>query len=213
MHQSVRAIFPTFASSLEAKADHMYLDRKGLVSIGIGCIIDPLPMVIDLPFKRRSDRASANRVEVVQEWRRIKNDKSLIAADRDDVRKVTSLVMNISDIDRLICSRLLSSQKILRKTFGQWDQWPADAQLAVLSMAWSEGSDFMYSFPKLVSFCLANDWSGAAGECAIKTFRNDKVAPRNRIDRDMFVTAARVAREKLDSSRLWQVDLLRTATT
>src|SRR5580704_1499007 len=55
MYSSVRDIFPNFSKQFEGRVGWMYLDVKGLVTIGVGNLIDPLPAAVGLPFVHRAD--------------------------------------------------------------------------------------------------------------------------------------------------------------
>ena len=42
MHPSATAALPGFLKQYEGKVNFMYLDKKGLVTMGIGHLIDPI---------------------------------------------------------------------------------------------------------------------------------------------------------------------------
>jgi GH24 family phage-related lysozyme (muramidase) len=51
MHASAQAAWQTFITGHEGNVAHMYLDTKGLVTIGIGNLIDPISLALTLPFQ------------------------------------------------------------------------------------------------------------------------------------------------------------------
>ena len=65
-----------------------------------------------------------------------------------------------------------------RQPFVGFDDFPADAQLGLLSMSWGMGP--MFNFPKFQAFVAAGDWTGASTECRFNpdigtiTVRNDR---------------------------------------
>ena len=50
MHPSVKSVFPSFSTKLEGRVPWMYCDVLGLVTIGIGNLIDPEEAALHLPF-------------------------------------------------------------------------------------------------------------------------------------------------------------------
>jgi hypothetical protein len=56
----------------------MYLDIKGLVSIGIGNLIDPINLAMDLPFVHKDDiNVAASTDEIETEWQTVKGRQDL----------------------------------------------------------------------------------------------------------------------------------------
>ena len=74
MRDIVRAKAYDFNEPMEGDIPYFYQDAKGLVSIGVGLLCDPLngTGVYSLPLMRR-DGAPASREEIAAEWLRIKN--------------------------------------------------------------------------------------------------------------------------------------------
>ena len=50
MHQSVKTALSGFLKQYEGKVHFMYLDMKGLVTVGIGQLIDPVDRALKLEF-------------------------------------------------------------------------------------------------------------------------------------------------------------------
>jgi hypothetical protein len=75
-----------------------------------------------------------------------------------------------------------------RAPFADFDNFPADAQLGLLSMSWGMGP--MFNFPKFQSFVDTGDWNSAASECRFQpdtgtiTTRNDRDQQLFRNDRE-----------------------------
>jgi hypothetical protein len=74
--------------------------------------------------------------------------------------------------------------------FHCFDEWPADVQLGIHSMAWAMGAGFMRKFPKFTDACKACDWKRAAVECRMNTVNNPGLVPRNVANKKLFLTAA-----------------------
>src|SRR4051812_13306092 len=72
MRDVVRAAFVDFTIPLEGVIPHLYQDVKGLVSIAIGNLVDPIQLAMNLPLVH-DDGSPASRNEIAAEWLRIKN--------------------------------------------------------------------------------------------------------------------------------------------
>jgi hypothetical protein len=63
--------------------------------------------------------------------------------------------------------------------FADWEEWPGDAQLAVLLLVWAVGTDLTRKWPRLTAALRARDWATAAAESKISEEGNPGVKPRN----------------------------------
>jgi len=190
MHQSVLDIFPRFTSEFEGRVSWMYLDIKGLVTIGLGCLIDPQVMAGHLPFIRLQDKQHASATEICLEWNKIKRMKDLAQKGHLAARIHCNLRLLERDIDELARYRLLENEKILELAFPLFQQYPADAQLAICSMAWAMGAFFFRKWPRFVASCKREDWINASKECGMKTIGNPGLIPRNKANKKLFLSAS-----------------------
>ena len=201
MHASVAQQWEPLNRPMEGRVPFMYLDRKRLVTIGVGNLIDPMAAALtpDLPFRWKASapggRAGrpATRDEVIHEWKHVKSHTELASHGGGAFAKVTQLELTNDAIDRLVMRKLLSNETVLksRTPFARFDDWPADAQFALLSMSWALGPAFR--FPTFQKACEASDFDTAADECSIADGKVDAaVARRNRMNRQMFQNAAAV---------------------
>lgn len=200
MHSSVFKAFIPFSTQFEGRIPHMYLDIKGLVTIGIGNLIDPLTE--NLPFVHEDSGAPATPEEIKEEWKFIKSHKELAQKGYKAAGKLTKLYLRNDDIDHLVLTKLHQFELILKKYFPNFESWPADAQLATLSMAWAMGPDFpspnaRVPWPKFTAHCREQSWSKAANECRMKESDNPGVIKRNDANVACFKYAAVVKACKL----------------
>ena len=80
MHQSVKTALPGFLKEYEGKVNFMYLDVKGLVTVGIGHLIDPVDMALKLEFGPKGGGGGAvSAGEITAEWQTVKSRKDLIS--------------------------------------------------------------------------------------------------------------------------------------
>src|SRR4029453_7562541 len=63
-HTSIRDGFLAFSRPLEGRVPWMYLDIKGLVTTGVGNLIDPVGLASKLPFVHKGDGSPASEVDI-----------------------------------------------------------------------------------------------------------------------------------------------------
>ena len=199
MRTTVAAAWPTVCRRYEGVTTWMYLDTKGLVTTGIGFLIDSVSAAQALPWQKGA--RAATKAEIETEWRRVKGKQAwkkyngLSAVWRDSA--VLSLPMATVDA------------KLLEMTPRYWagparaipglEDAPADAQLAILDEAWQNGTAFLNAgttWKGTRAAALAGDWSAAASNVPGS---GDRAERRKRF----FRNAAAVVRLGLDRDVLW----------
>ena len=190
MHQSVIDIFPSFTNRFEGRVPWMYLDIKGLVTIGLGCLIDPIGTAESLNFVERISKKPATKQAIINEWKSVKARTDLARKGHRAARSVTALELPEHEIDRLARERLNRNADYLKKTFPDFGAWPADAQLATLSMAWAMGAGFSKTFKLWTAAAKAHNWIECANQCRINDKGNPGVTPRNKANFDLFKAAS-----------------------
>ncbi len=211
MRDSVRAAFVEFTAKFEGVVPWMYVDVKGLVSIGIGNLIDPIQMAMVLPFVRL-DGSPADRAEIAAEWLRIKNYPDAAKLGHRAVEHVAHLRLTAAGVQDLVARELARMDAQLAGRFARYPDWPADAQLGTLSMAWACGPAF--HFPKLAAALNAGDFSAAALECHMDDRGNPGLRPRNVANVVLYRNAATVIAGSLDPDVLrWPVEMSEEPTS
>lgn len=184
MRDSVRAAFRPFASPFEGLLSFMYLDTKCLVTTGMGNLIDPMGPALGLPWVHKLDGTAAARAEIVAEWTKVKGATSMARLGGGAFARLTTLCLTSASIDQLVVGKLSQIETAVRSGFGEWDSFPASAQLAILDMAWNMGSAF--GFPHFRLAVNAGNWLAAGAECKIV----DASADRNDAHVALFKAAA-----------------------
>jgi len=217
VHEMVSGYWLHFNRPLEGRVDHMYLDVKGYVSTGIGNKIDQTAGELRAPTaaERASSLVEANRfnwlvrnggtpstsLQVEADWDVVKSRLDLAATGHRAFRDITTLFITDEEIDRFALAKLADMETNLtsRAEFAEFAGWPANAQMATLSMCWGMGENFR--FPKFQAHVAARDWASAAEECH---FQPDEgtIRIRNKLDRMYFLLAAIVAGQGLPSESL-----------
>lgn len=178
IRQSVIDIFPTFTAPLEGKVLWPYQDILGLVTIGYGCLIDPSALastVQDWMLEGKSDLPTPP--QVVHEWGKVKAmPKAMHFARYQDSCR---LRLSLAGVDELLQARMQLFEGTLSYYFPDWDTFPADAQLAIMAMAWACGAGFPKAFTNFAGFVLERDWANAAKCAKIREDGNPGIHPRN----------------------------------
>ena len=184
----------------------MYLDTIGLVTVGIGNLIDPMSAAVSLPFQfkvnnkaGKPDGQLATPAEIAAEWTHLKHHpkfEHLKNAGHRACSSETNLELSPENLMALFNQKTASNEAYLTKTFKDFAQWPADAQLALMSMSWAMGPAFHNGWPAFRMACLKKDFDTAADNCNMRPGRKGdlSVLHRNAADKAMFRNAACVLR-------------------
>ena len=163
MRQAVYDAVAAFMDKFEGKLPWMYLDQakkqpghaENLVTTARGNLIDPITAALNLPWKQAftggNFGALATRDQVVAEWMLVKALQSMADRGGGAFSKVTTLRLAPEDMDELLFQKLAENEEMLRTSFPNLDDWCADAQLALFSMAWAMGAGFSRLFPIFTS--------------------------------------------------------------
>jgi GH24 family phage-related lysozyme (muramidase) len=205
MKPAVATRFLDFTEPLEGLVDYMYVDVKGLVTIGFGNLIDPIDLALPLPFVKKAGGLPATRDEIIAEWNLIKdkdNARQLKTKGHRACQPLTNLKLTRDAINDLCARRLQGNEANLKKikAFARFDEWPADAQLGLHSMAWAMGSGFAFNerWPGFRKACAAMDFDAAANNCKMSEVGNRGLVPRNRANVHLFRNASAVLAGEAD---------------
>ena len=188
----------------------MFPDIKGLVSTGFGLLLDPVAMALTLPW-RRADGGLATRDEIVADFARVKAHPDAARLGHKSVERVAQLRLTKEDLRKAYEAKVRHNESVLRSYFADaYDEWPADAELGVHSMAWACGPAFASPsagrnhWPKLTAALRALDFETAAIECFMdEEAANPGIRPRNKGNRIMFRNALASHRAHLDPDVLF----------
>jgi GH24 family phage-related lysozyme (muramidase) len=200
-HTSIRDGFLAFSRPLEGRVPWMYLDIKGLVTTGVGNLIDPVGLALKLPFVHKGDGSPASEVEIRAEWQRLKDDQSLAQKRYTACEAITDLRLTDASIDELVLAKFDSNDRALRQAFSNWNDWPADAQLGAHSIAWA-GAGFPTKWKNFRAAAEAHDWKTAAAEAHIDETGNPGIKARNEANAQLFHNAWVVEEDELDRTVL-----------
>lgn len=200
MRATVRDAFLPYTKPLEGVVPWMYLDVKGLVTVGIGNLIDPVGAALACPFVR-ADGSPATREEIGSEWAIVKNHTELAHQGYRAAKQWTRLHLTEEGIADVVGRKLDEMWSYLAHRFPEIESWPGDAQLATISMSWACGPAFR--FPALELALRAKDFVLASTQCTINENGNPGVVPRNAANRTLYVNAARVIAWGMDPDQVY----------
>jgi peptidoglycan hydrolase-like protein with peptidoglycan-binding domain len=208
MHDIVRDSFYAFSEPMEGEVSWMYTDHLGKVTVGIGNLIDSptdawRTRELGAPFFREGDGAEATYEQVDAAWHRVKNDGS-VRGKAQMAKALTDLRLTPDGIAALLASTLAAYESTLKEVaeFAVLEDWPADAQLGLFSMAWAMGPWFAHQdrWPAFRGACGAADWLTAARQCNMS---NSWLVKRNAVNRGLFRNAAYTVATNADPSELF----------
>lgn len=215
MKDSVRASAYDFNEPMEGSLTYFYQDVKGLVSIGVGLLCDPIQLALNLPLVH-PDGTPAGRDEIAAEWMRIKNlppnAKGQTAAQLGHryARPHTRLRLTDEGLRFTFSRKLAQMETEIAKGFPDWESWCADAQLGTLSLAWAVGPRFWDPgagrsyFRKLSNALRLRDYETASRECFLAEERwISGLRPRNKANRTLYLNAAAVEQGGLNPDALY----------
>jgi GH24 family phage-related lysozyme (muramidase) len=213
MYQAVIEAWHSYSTPLEGRVNSLYLDIKGLVTTGVGNLVDPVSLALELPWKRDADNQPATKDEIRAAWQLLKSHQEYAHRSTTAARALTKIHLDDEEIDALVARRLSDNQAFITKHhFPFFPDFPADAQLGIMSMAWAAGSDFPREFHRFKKAVLVGDWLAARDECTLREEGNAGVIPRNRANRVAFanaeiVTRCHLARDVLRWPNVAQADV------
>jgi GH24 family phage-related lysozyme (muramidase) len=219
IYKSVLDKYLDFTKPLEGVVQWMYLDVDGWVTTGIGNLIDagktkwkPAPgdekPALALPWAdRKTKKKVTDKTVITTEWNLIKGKKDLATGGWVEAGKVATLELSMADVLDLVSKKLESNAVELAKGFPGFKDFPADAQLGMLSMAWAMGAGYATTWKNFIKAVNKKtdgqadpDWDAASKECFMK---GKGIEKRNDADKQLFLNALAVdADDNVDNSTL-----------
>ncbi|HEV8592459.1 MAG TPA: hypothetical protein VGQ55_10180 [Pyrinomonadaceae bacterium] len=216
MHQSVVTALSGFLKQYEGKVNFMYLDVKGLVTVGIGNLIDPVDVAVKLEFGSKGGGGPVSDGDIRAEWQTVKSRTDLIGRGSAAFGAITRLQLTDTGIAMMVkehangIENYIKTNASARQFYSDFDNWPADAQLGFMGVAWGGIPIPQFGWHKFPAACQAGDWDTAANECKISSAI---AGGRNEAHKLMFLNAAAVKSNGDDITQLsWPVRRGRTVS-
>lgn len=161
------AMMHDFARDLEGRVNCMYLDAAeplGLVTTGLGNLIDPIDLALHLPWINQDAGRPATQSEVIANWNAVKAMQPNKLKGLP-LRSSSDLILDDAALDELVLQRLQNNHAIMLRRWPSLESWPLDAELFVHSWAWAVGANAAY--PRMTRCLRARNFAGAAEEATI----------------------------------------------
>lgn len=165
----------------EGRVNHAYLCTRGLVTIGVGCMLPRAVSLAPLPLMWTDGTITrpATTGEKVAEWERVhamrpglRHPKYI--ADPPAPR----LYLEDADISRLTFQRLRRDflPKLAQMCPG-FAGFPPGPQAVLIDLAWNLGIGGLAKWTKLLQACNEGQFDVAAGECSVKAATPESAQP------------------------------------
>jgi hypothetical protein len=194
IHPEVLARWAAFSEPLEGRIPWLYLDVKGLPTVGVGCLLDNPTASQAIPWSS-ADGGPATALDIVKDWRRVLAiGQTVGSAPRHTAshyRAPDGLHLSDVVIDAMMHRRLQANARTLALRFPAFPSWPWQAQMGALSMAWAMGAGFPAKYPKWAwaahrAHEIPAEWATCARECFM---HGDGLDRRNDANRRLFEEA------------------------
>lgn len=179
LFQSVLDAFPIVTKPLEGCILWPYLDVFGLATTGYGCLCDSAVEMAKIEWI-----GDPSEAQVATEFAKIK--KYPKALHWKLYESATTLRMTQASADALLDARAnVFAAYMEQHYFADWQNWPADAQMAWMLTSWACGPGSPGIFKTCANLCLKRNWQDARQWARIKVGTpgqsdyNPGVVPRN----------------------------------
>lgn len=163
----------------EGRIEHMYLDTKGFVTIGVGHLITDVAEAKKLNFVTIKDSKKATGEQVEDDFDSVKKQvKGLVASS---YKKHIKLKLSASDIDSLTNKHIEVFEGELKSIYGgaAFNDYPSEVRLALFDMIFNLGmTKLKNQYVKFNNHIKEKKWQAAANESkriGISDLRNDYV--------------------------------------
>ena len=176
----------------EGAIPHMYLDSKGLVTVGVGHLIINLQSAQKLPFVTQK-AIKATSKEIQADYDLVKKQSGNMLASY--YKRFTKLKLSPIEIDKLTNKHIDTFYKEIKKIYSDFDSFPSEAKLALLDLIFNVGmTDLKNKWPSLNKEVKAKEW----GKAALNSNRKAPVSDaRNKHVKDLFDEAESIKQAAL----------------
>ena len=181
----------------EGKVDHLYLDTKGKVTVGIGAMLPDVNAAKKIGFVTRDKKVKATPQQIEDEFKAIKKETK--GKKAHTYKAATKLVLPETEIDKLLKAHIKDFKNQLRSKYSGFDGFPDEAQEALLDMAFNLGTHALKTeWPKLNEKGIEKkDWKAAAENC----YRPDVNLERNNMVKELFKKADEKVKKEVEKEK------------
>lgn len=147
----------------EAPLNYMYLDTKGLVTVGIGHQIFSAEDAQQIPFLDGANKP-VSKEEIKRQFDLLKGS-FLPNYKATSYKSLTSIHISEETMADLMDANLQDCDRQLRLLFPGFDRYPSNVRLVLFDMAFNGGvGSLKGGYPKFVDAIKRGNWRAAAGE-------------------------------------------------
>jgi GH24 family phage-related lysozyme (muramidase) len=161
----------------EGYAEHMYLDGKGYVTIGIGIMLASAAAAksAGIKFTNRDTGKAATPEEIEADYNAVKGATAGMFPP-SKYKKFTKLDGDAASLKKELDARLKTAESDRKAFYKDVADLPSSVQYALLDMAFNLGRGGLMKYKKLKAALEKEDWKTAAKE----SNRNGIQASRNK---------------------------------
>lgn len=147
----------------EAPLNFMYLDTKGLVTVGIGHQIFSAEDAQQIPFLDKAGKP-VPKVEIRRQYEFLKNS-FLPNYKAISYQKLTNIHISEDTMANLMDANLQDIDRQLKLLFHGFDNYPSNIRLVLFDMAYNGGvNKLRIGYPKFIEAIRKGNWRAAADE-------------------------------------------------
>lgn len=171
----------------EGNIEHMYLDKKGYVTIGVGHYITNSTSAQKLTLYTAKGK-KATLAEIKLDFDNVKKQK--IGLEAGIYKQFTKLYMKDVDIEAITDNHITNFEKELKRVYSGFFTFPKEVKLALFDMIFNLGqTKLQRQYKKMNAAVAKKDWLTAAKESKRRV--NVK---RDKYVKDLFIKADKIAK-------------------
>lgn len=192
-----RATLKAKLENHEGKVNHMYLDSKGYVTVGVGHLIKDLASAQKLNFKK-TNGLSATKDDIKSDFESVK--KQLKNRVSSYYKRFVSLKLLNTEIDALTKKHIDSFENELKSLFPSFTTYPTEVRLALFDIIFNVGmTDLNTKWPNFKKAIKSQDWETAANESNRKP---PVSAERNKYVKNLLLKAAADKKKREEAKKM-----------
>jgi len=178
MHATVAAFARKFLSLDEGEVREMYIDNRGLVTTGVGNLLQTPAEANQYEWEKTGGGRAAPQ-EVAAEYERVRSADTkakipnwAVMGGGNFIRAarglgIVTLQLTSESYSRIFSDKLSGLEATMKGTpgFEEFETYPADAQLGVLSLIWLNGAGAANWGPQKEDLRLHKTWPNFTNAC------------------------------------------------
>jgi GH24 family phage-related lysozyme (muramidase) len=151
-----------------------YLDTRGLMTTGIGNLVEDPEAFLALPWRHIDASQLATRAEKLEAYKAVK-----AVFEPNKPARAYRAVCDLRLADDDVCD--LTNERIereflpgIRKLLADFDDMPEPAKRGIMDMAYNLGVHGLSKFTHFLEACRFSNWKEAAKQCRVSSSRESR---------------------------------------